>query len=163
MYKEKAVIGSSGLGFKLNVPDISLIKFSLLSADSSRIDETWKPVWGEQSSIRNNYKQLILRLKDKSGSGISVNVIFRVFNDGVGFRYEFPKQDKLNHFIVADELTQFVVGGNHKAFWIPGDYDTNEFAYYTTNLSEIDATGGGRHRKFMPKHSLTKTQCRPRL
>ena len=156
LYKGKTVIGSSGLGFKLNVPDVSLIKFSLTSADSSRVDETWKPVWGEQSSIRNNYKQLILRLNDKSGSGIALNMIFRVFNDGVGFRYEFPKQDKLNHFIVGEELTQFVVGGNHKAFWIPGDYDTNEFAYYTTNLSEIDATGGGKAQEIHAKTFFDK-------
>ena len=135
---------------------LSLIKFSLASADSSRVDETWKPVWGEQSSIRNNYKQLVLRLNDKSGSGIALNMIFRVFNDGVGFRYEFPKQDKLNHFVVADELTQFAVSGDHKAFWIPGDYDTNEFAYYTTKLSEIDATGGGKAQEIHAKTFFDK-------
>ena len=156
IYKGKTVIGLSGLGFKLNMPDISLVKFSLVSADSSLTDEIWKPVWGEQNSIRNNYKQLILRLNDKTGSGISVNLVFRVFNDGVGFRYEFPKQEKLNHFIVGDELTQFTVGGNHKAFWIPGDYDTNEFAYYTTNLSEIDATGGGKAQEIHAKTFFDK-------
>ena len=155
-YKGKTVIGSSGLGFKLNVPDVSLAKFALLSADSSVTDETWKPVWGEQSSIRNNYKQLFIRLQDKGGSGISVNIVFRVFNDGVGFRYEFPKQDKLNHFIVGDELTQFAMTGNHKAFWIPGDYDTNEFAYYTTNLADVDATGGGKAQEIHAKTFFDK-------
>jgi hypothetical protein len=85
-YKGKGVIQPSGLGFKLNVPDLALIKFSVVSADSSRTDETWKPVWGEQSSIRNNYKQFILRLSDKSGSDISINIVFQVFNDGIGFR-----------------------------------------------------------------------------
>ncbi len=156
VYKGKTVIGSSGLGFKLNAPNVSLAKFSLLSADSSVTDETWKPVWGEQGSIRNNYKQLLLRLQDKGGSGISVNIIFRVFNDGMAFRYEFPKQDKLNHFIVGDELSQFAMTGNHKAFWIPGDYDANEFAYYTTNLSDVDATGGGKAQEIHAKTFFDK-------
>ncbi len=141
-YKGKTVIAPSGLGFKLRVPDVSLIKFTLISTDSTLLDETWKPVWGEQSSIRNNFKQLVLNLKEQSGSGITIKIIFRVFNDGLGFRYEFPKQDKLNHFIIADELTQFALSGDHKAFWIPGDYDSNEYGYYTTKLSEIDATRG---------------------
>jgi len=95
-------------------------------------------------------------LQDKGGSGISVNIVFRVFNDGVGFRYEFPKQDKLNHFIVGDELTQFAMTGNHKAFWIPGDYDTNEFAYYTTNLADVDATGGGKAQEIHAKTFFDK-------
>src|SRR4030095_11785984 len=82
-YKGKTVTGSSGLGFKLNVPDVSLAKFSLLSTDSSATDETWKPVWGEQSSVRNNYKQLILRVNEKSGPGILMKFIFRVFSGHV--------------------------------------------------------------------------------
>ncbi len=155
-YKGKIVIAPSGLGFKLKVPDVSLLKFTLVAADSSAVDETWKPVWGEQSSVRNNYKQLVLKLNERSGSGITINIIFRVFNDGVGFRYEFPKQDKLNHFVIADELTQFAVSGDHKAFWIPGDYDTNEYAYYTTNLSAIDATGGGKAQEISAKTFFEK-------
>lgn len=150
-YKSKTVIAPSGLGFTLKVPEVSLTRFDWASTDSSVFDETWKPVWGEQSSIRNHYKQLLVKLTDRSGSGIAVNIVFRVFNDGVGFRYEFPKQDKLNHFIVDDELTQFAVSGDHKAFWIPGDYDTNEFSYYTTKLSEVDATGGGAAQEIHAK------------
>lgn len=126
--------------------------------DSSFYDETWQPVWGEQSKIRNNYRQLVLSLIDKSGSGIKLNLVVRVFNDGLGFRYEFPQQEKLNHFIVADELTQFAMTGDHKAFWIPGDYDTNEFAYYTTKLSEVDATGAARLRKYPLKLFLKRMQ-----
>jgi len=155
-YKEKTVIAPSGLGFKLKVPEVSLIQFNLLEIDSSSFDETWKPVWGEQSLIRNNYKQLILKLIDRSGSGVKLNIVIRVFNDGVGFRYEFPQQEKLNHFIVADELTQFAMTGDHKAFWIPGDYDTNEFAYYTTKLSEVDATGGGNAQEISAKTFFDK-------
>ncbi|MEI9809588.1 MAG: glycoside hydrolase family 97 N-terminal domain-containing protein, partial [Bacteroidota bacterium] len=152
LYKSKTVIASSGLGFKLKVPDIMLMRFTLARIDSSGVDETWKPVWGEQSVIRNNYKQLVLKLNDHSG--LTINIIFRVFNDGVGFRYEFPKQDSLNHFIIADELTQFAVTGDHKAFWIPGDYDTNEYGYYTSKLSEVDASGGGFAQEIHAKTSF---------
>lgn len=155
-YKGKTVVAPSGLGFRLKVPEISLLQFDLVAADSSAVDEIWKPVWGEQSSIRNNYKQLVLQLKDRAGSGIALNIIFRVFNDGIGFRYEFPKQSKLNHFVVADELTQFAVSGDHKAFWIPGDYDTNEFTWYTSRLSEVDATGGGLAQEIYAKTFFDK-------
>ncbi|MBL7737820.1 MAG: glycoside hydrolase family 97 protein [Chitinophagaceae bacterium] len=155
-YKGKTVIAPSGLGFRLNVPDVSLSKFTLVAADSSAVDETWKPVWGEQSSIRNNYKQLSVKLADKSGSGIILHIIFRVFNDGVGFRYAFPKQDKLNHFIVGEERTQFGMSGDHKAFWIPGDYDTNEYGYYTSNLSQADASGGGFAQEIHAKTFFDK-------
>jgi hypothetical protein len=155
-YKGKTVITPSGLGFRLKGPAALLMKFDILKIDSSAVDETWKPVWGEQSSIRNNYKEIRLQLSDVNGSGITIRIIFRVFNDGVGFRYEFPKQTKLNHFIVADELTQFTVTGDHKAFWIPGDYDTNEFSYYTTKLSEIDATGGGAAQEIHAKTFFDK-------
>jgi hypothetical protein len=155
-YKGKTTITPSGVGMKLKTPDVSLIKFDLSSVDSSATDETWKPVWGEVSSIRNNYKQLVLKLTDRSGSEIQLNIIFRVFNDGVGFRYSFPQQTKLSHFIIADELTQFGMSGNHKAFWIPGDYDSNEFAYYTTKLSEIDATGGGKAQEIYAKTFFDK-------
>jgi len=155
-YKGKTVIAPSGLGFTLKTPAASLTRFNWVSADSSVTDQTWSPVWGEQSSIRNHYKQLIVAVADRSGSGILLHVIFRVFNDGVGFRYEFPQQDSLKHFIVADELTQFAASGDHKAFWIPGDYDTNEFSYYTTKLSEVDATGGGAAQEIHAKTFFDK-------
>lgn len=156
IYKGRAVIAPSILGFRLKVPDISLFKFNLTSVDSSAVDETWKPVWGEQSAIRNNYKQLVVKLSDRSNLRISGTIFFRVFNDGVGFRYEFPKQDALNHFIIADELTQFALTGDHKAFWIPGDYDTNEYGYYTSQLSGVDATGGGFAQEIHAKTSFDK-------
>ena len=155
-YKGKMVVGLSAMGFKLGVPDVSLMKFDLARVDSSRFDQSWKPVWGEQSSIRNNYRQLTLQLTDRSGSGIRMHIVFRVFNDGVGFRYEFPKQDKLNHFVVSEELTQFAMAGDHKAFWIPGDYDTNEYPYYTTTLSQVDATGGGSAQEIHAKTFFNK-------
>lgn len=156
VYKGREVIEPSGLGFRFKVPEVSLIKFALEKVDSLSLDQSWKPVWGEQSDIRNQYRQLVLQLKDQGASGIRVKIIFRVFNDGVGFRYEFPTQDKLNHFIIADELTQFGLTGDHKAFWIPGDYDTNEFTYYTTNLSQVDATGGGTAQEIHAKTFFDK-------
>lgn len=153
-YKEKAVITPSGLGMKFKVPEVTLTKFKLLAVDSSAFDETWNPVWGETKTIRNNYKQLVLKLADKGTSGIEMAITFRVFDDGVGFRYSFPQQAKLNHFIVADELTQFGMSGDHKAFWIPGDYDTNEYGYYTSNLSKVDASGGGFAQEIHAKTSF---------
>ena len=107
VYKGRNVIDASSLGMKLKKPELTLAKFELLKADSSRFDETWKPVWGETTNIRNNYNQLALRLKDKEGSGVLLNVFFKIYNDGIGYRYEFPVQDKLNHFILADELSFF--------------------------------------------------------
>lgn len=153
-YKGRTVIAPSALGFKLKVPNHLMTHFQLLGVDSSQVNETWDPVWGEQKTIRNNYKQLVLRLRDTAS--VTLHIVFRVFNDGVGFRYEFPTQTNLNHFIVEEELTQFAVSGDHKAFWIPGDYDTNEYNYYTTKLSEIDATGGGRAQEIHAKTFFDK-------
>jgi glucan 1,4-alpha-glucosidase len=156
MYKTRKTIESSGLGFKLKSPEARLDKFELTSIDTSTTNETWKPVWGEVNSIRNNYKQVVLKLVDRSGTGIQLHVIFRVFNDGVGFRYVFPQQPKLNHFIIAEELTQFDVSGNHTTFWIPGDYDTNEFKYNTTKLSDVDASSSGMSQEIHAKWFFDK-------
>jgi hypothetical protein len=136
-YKKNTFVEPSTLGFSLSRPKTMLTLFKLVSIDSATVDETWKPVWGEVNQIRNQYKALTLTLKDKAG--IIVKVAFRIFNEGVGFRYEFPKQEQLNHFVVADELTQINLAGDYKAFWIPGDYDTNEYLYNTTKLSEVNA------------------------
>lgn len=141
-YKGKPVVLPSALSFKLKEPEAELRLFTVEKIDSSVFDETWKPVWGEYSAIRNHYKEVRFSLKDKNGSDILLNIIFRVFNDGVGFRYEFPQQSKLTHFVVADERSQIKLAGDHKTFWIPGDYDTNEYNYYTTKLSEVDAGSG---------------------
>ena len=137
-YKGKKVIEPSSPGFVFSKPQATLTTFTITATDSSVVDETWKPVWGEVSQIRNQYKQLALTLNDKGGSGISIRMRFRVFNDGVGFRYEFPQQSALTHFVIDDEKTQFTLAADHKTFWIPGDYDTNEYLYNTTKLSEVD-------------------------
>jgi hypothetical protein len=154
--KGKTAVAASRLGMKLKSPELVLDRFDLVAVDSSTSDETWKPVWGETSSIRNNYKQLVLKLKDRSGSGVLLDIVFRVFNDGAGFRYSFPKQEKLNHFIIADELTAFAMTGDHKTFWIPGDYDTNEFMYNTTKLSEVDASSSKMSQEITAKTFFDK-------
>ncbi len=155
-YRGKEATGYSGMAIKLQSPAVVLDQFDLSGIDSSVINETWKPVWGEVNTIRNNYKQLVIKLADRSGSGIILHIIFRVFNDGLGFRYVFPQQKKLNHFIVADELTQFRMTGDHKTFWIPGDYDTNEFMYNTTKLSEVDASSSAMSQEIYAKTFFDK-------
>jgi hypothetical protein len=138
-YKNKPVIYPAKIGFELNKPKMVLNEFILVSIDSNEINNTWKPIWGEEDEIKNNYKQLIFHLKDKKDSEILLDIEFRLFSDGIGFRYMFPKQKNLTHFIIGNELTEFKMSGDHKAFWIPGDYDTNEYSYNTTKLSAIES------------------------
>ena len=102
----------------------------------STFDETWKPVWGEESEIRNHYNEMAVTLK-QAGTDRYMIVRFRLYDDGVGFRYEFPEQDNLKYFVIKEELTRFAMTGDHKAFWIPGDYDTQEYDYVESRLSEI--------------------------
>ncbi|MEY5045410.1 MAG: hypothetical protein RL713_635 [Bacteroidota bacterium] len=138
-YKNKPVIYPAKIGFELNKPKMVLNEFILVSIDSNEINNTWKPIWGEEDEIKNNYKQLIFHLKDKKDSEILLDIEFRLFSDGIGFRYMLPKQKNLTHFIIGNELTEFKMSGDHKAFWIPGDYDTNEYSYNTTKLSAIES------------------------
>jgi glucan 1,4-alpha-glucosidase len=137
-YKQKLVIKPSRLGFKLEKNN-SLDSFTLLGSDEKSVDETWKPVLGEVSIIRNHYKQLTVRLQQKNAPNMLLNLVFKVFADGVGFRYEFPIQKGQKYLIVTDELTEFNLMGNHTAFWIPGDYDSNEYSYTNSKLSEVNA------------------------
>jgi hypothetical protein len=137
-YDGKPVIQPSGLGFKLGDDSSFYTGFQLTGTDKKSVDETWQPVWGETKEIRDHYEQLTVRLCKLSAPHRLLNIVFRVFEDGVGFRYEFPRQPDLNYFIVSDELTEFHLAGDHKTFWIPGDYDTNEYPYTTSKLSEID-------------------------
>ena len=137
-FGEKPVIMPSRLGFKLDNSIILDSNFQLIKTDSLTVDETWKPVWGEVSHIRNHYKQLTFQLQQKNTLNLLLNIVFKVFEDGVAFRYEFPKQLSLKYFIVSNELTEFNLAGDHKVFWIPGDYDTNEYPYTTSKISGID-------------------------
>ncbi len=137
-FGSKQVIKPSRLGFKLE--NITLdSNLQILKTDTATVDESWKPVWGEVSQIRNHYKQIVYHLQQKSAPHVLLNVVFKMFADGIGFRYEFPVQPSLTNFIILDELTQFNLTGNHKAFWIPGDFDSNEYTYTTSKISEVDA------------------------
>ncbi|HTD99448.1 MAG TPA: glycoside hydrolase family 97 protein [Mucilaginibacter sp.] len=137
-YGDKAVIKPSTMGFTLSNDTPFDKDFILTGSERASVDETWKPVWGEVSSIRNHYEQVIVHLKQKNSPNRLLNIIFRVFEDGVGFRYEFPQQPGLKYFVISNELTGFNLAGDHKTFWIPGDYDTNEYQYTTSKISEID-------------------------
>lgn len=135
-YKGKAVVTESKMGFRLN-PTISLSdNFEVVNSSSDTYNETWNPVWGQYKTIRDHHNEMLVCLRQKS-TGRLLNIRFRLFNDGLGFRYEFPVQDNLRHFIIKEELTEFRLTGDDKAFWIPADYDTNEFPVTTSRLSEI--------------------------
>jgi glucan 1,4-alpha-glucosidase len=151
-YKNQTIIDASKLGFVLAKPAIELDKFAWLSTAYTTIDETWQPVWGEVKNIRNHCKELKVSLK--STTNIALILIFRVFDDGVGFRYHFPQQDGFKHFVVKDECTQFNLTADHKTFWIPGDYDTNEYLYNTTKLSAIDALTAANREKDIALQSV---------
>lgn len=137
-YKSKPVIKQSRLGIEVKDQQSLASGFSLEKIETSRKDETWDPVWGEVKTIRNNYNELALTLTQSSPKQRSMIIRFRLFNDGLGFRYEFPRQPNLEHFVVKDEVTQFAMTDDHKAFWIPGDFDTNEYTYSTTALTKAD-------------------------
>jgi hypothetical protein len=137
-YDQEAVIKPSRLGIKiLNETGLDS-DFMVIGTEKKSIDEQWKPVWGEVSTIRDHYEQVTIHLKQQSGPKRLLDIVFRVFADGVGFRYEFPKQPNLNYFIVSDEVTEFAMAENNKTFWIPGDYDSNEYPYTTSRISEIN-------------------------
>ncbi|WP_158826652.1 glycoside hydrolase family 97 protein [Mucilaginibacter lacusdianchii] len=137
-YQQKDVVKTSKLGIETqNVPSFNQ-GFTLAKSETSTFDETWNPVWGEQKSIRNHYNELLVTLSQKSVQGRLMRIRFRLFNDGLGFRYEFPVQQDLTYFTVTSEDTEFQLTGDHKAFWIPGDYDSNEYLYTTSKLSEAD-------------------------
>ena len=136
-YKNKPVIKESLLGIALKETEALETGFEITNTQNKSVDESWKPVLGEQSVIRNTYNQAIFSLLQKA-TGRKLDIVFKVYDEGVAFRYEFPKQDKLNYFIISDEKTEFNLAGNHKTFWIPGDYDSQEYVYNETKLSEID-------------------------
>ncbi|MBN2214834.1 MAG: glycoside hydrolase family 97 protein [Bacteroidales bacterium] len=135
-YKNQPVIKPGKLGIDLaNETDLTR-NFVLTGQDFTTFDETWQPVWGEYKEIRNNYKEAAYTLKQEKTERIMI-LRFRLFDDGLGFRYEFPEQANLTHFVIQEERTQFAMTGDHKTFWIPGDFDTQEYDYTISKLSEI--------------------------
>ncbi len=134
-YKGRPVIAESRLGFNLNNSGLH-DWFEVSGTSRNEIDETWTPVWGEEASIRNHCNEMTVTLRQTSSDRI-MSIRFRLFNDGLGFRYEFPDQGNLTYFVITDELTEFAMAGDHTAWWIPGDYDTQEYDYTKSRLSEI--------------------------
>ena len=135
-YKGKPVINSSKLGLELKNDPGLMNGFTMADAKTSTFDETWEPVWGEVKQIRNHYNELAVTLNQKAQDR-NIIIRFRLFDDGMGFRYEFPLQKNLNYFVIKEERTQFAMTSDHTAFWIPGDYDTQEYDYTESKLSEI--------------------------
>ena len=134
-YKGKPVVGESHLGFKLQGSGM-YDWFEISKTETREIDETWNPVWGEESQIRNHCNEMTVTLRQTSSNRF-MKICFRVFDDGMGLRYEFPDQKSMAYFVITDELTEFAMTGDHTAWWIPGDYDTQEYDYTRSRLSEI--------------------------
>ena len=135
-YKGKEVIKESKMGFLIN-PSLDFHKnFKVIETKTASSNTTWNPVWGQYSEIRDNHNELLVVLQQEE-PGWTLSIRFRIFDDGLGFRYEFPVQKNLRHFTIKEELTEFCMSGDHKAFWIPADYDTNEFQITTSKLSEV--------------------------
>ena len=137
-YKGAPVILESRLGFYLNGAEDLLDGFTLLGSEQSTFDETWEPVWGEETAIRNHYNELLVHLEQKA-TARKMDIRIRLFDDGYGLRYEFPRQEGLTYFTVKEERTEFALTGDHRAFWMPGDYDTQEYDYFDSRLSEMGA------------------------
>jgi hypothetical protein len=144
-HKNNTVIDTSYLSFDFK--DLPSLKdnFKIVSVSKSGFDETWEMPWGEQSEVRNNYNELFVNLEETSELKRKLNIRFRAFNDGIGFRYEFPEQENLREVLITDENTQFNITGDHKTWWIPGDWDIYEHLYNETKLSEIDALAKRNH------------------
>jgi len=136
--RDKKVIDPSLMGLELKDQPALAEGFTITRIDTIVVNEKWNPVWGEVKEIVNNYRELTAHLQ-QAATGRVMIIRFRLFDDGLGFRYEFPTQSKLTYFTVTGERTQYNMTGNHKSFWIPGDYDTNEYPYTTSALSEVDA------------------------
>ena len=148
-YKNKPIIKESSLGFLLKGSESLTENFKILDAQKTNFKETWQPVWGEETEILNHYNELLVSL-EQTTSLRKMNIRFRVYNEGVGFRYEFPQQKELTYFVISEELSQFAMAGDHTAWWIPGDYDTQEYDYTECKLSQI--------REQMPQ-AVIKNVC----
>ena len=167
-YKNQEVIKLSHLGFEIsnyfsgfsftenNFSSDFSSNFQIIGHKNASYDETWMTVWGEESAIRNNYNELLVELKQKN-TGRFLNIRFRLFDTGLGFRYEIPEQENLGHFIVKQELTEFALTDDHIAIWIPGDYDSQEYDYNTTRLTEIEATFDAAYTENVSQNSFSKT------
>ena len=135
-FKGQEVVRPSSLGLDIKGQPSLTEGFILKSSDKSSFDETWDVVWGEEEQIRNHYNELFVTLEQPQ-TDRELGVRFRLYDDGLGFRYEFPQQEGKDYFIITDEKTQFAMTGDHTAYWLPGDYDTQEYDYQVSRLSDI--------------------------
>jgi len=148
-YKNKSVIEESTLGFLIKKSEPLTQHFKVVDTKKSTFKEIWTPIWGEEKEILNHYNELLVSL-EQTTTQRKMNIRFRVYNEGIGFRYEFPQQKELTYFVIEEELSQFAMSGDHTAWWIPGDYDTQEYDYTECKLSQI--------RSQMPK-AIIKNVC----
>lgn len=165
LYKDKEVILPSTLGLELREGRSLTDGFEMGRPERSSFDETWEPVWGETKSIRNRYNELLVPFVQRDPDR-TLNVRFRLYDDGLGFRYEFPEQPELTYFVIGEEKTRFALSGDHTAYWIPGDYDTQEYDYTVSRLSEIRGlmqtaiTDNASQTQFSPTGVQTSLQLR---
>lgn len=144
-FKENEVIKTSKMGFDLKeLPSLNK-DLKIINSSKNSFNETWKMPWGEQSEVINNYNEIKFELEETSDLKRKISIVFKVYNDGLGFRYEFPKQENLSEVFITDENTQFNLTGDHKVWWIPGDWDIYEHLYSATKFSEIDALEKAEH------------------
>ncbi len=160
-YSDKNVIDTSYFSFDFQDQKSFGTNLEIVNTSTSTFDETWETVWGEQRFIRNNYNELRVELKEKSGLGRTCFVVFRVFNDGVGFRFEFPEQENLNDVVILDENTQFKLTGDHTCWWTPGDWDIYEHLFNKSRFTEIDALSKRSHKAlaqtYIPENAVNLT------
>ena len=151
-FEQDFIIKESTLGIDIKDQPDFIDGFTIDKSDTLTYSGTWSPVWGEQSVITNKYKELKITLAQMVPDKRILVMTFRLFNDGLGFRYEFPQQNNLNYFVVSEEYSTFNLTGDHKTFWIPGDYDSQEYTYTTSLLSEVDAGKGVNFNDIITKN-----------
>ncbi|HEY8400586.1 MAG TPA: glycoside hydrolase family 97 protein [Cytophagaceae bacterium] len=138
-HKDKVVIDTSSMGFEFQGQKPMNTGFVIKGTSKNAFNETWEMPWGEQRKVVNNYKELVVQLEEAEAPNRPLNIYFRAYDDGIGFRYEFPEQAGVDTIIIMEENTQFQLTGDHMSWWTPGDWDTYELPYQTSRLSEIDA------------------------
>ncbi|MBR1468604.1 MAG: glycoside hydrolase family 97 N-terminal domain-containing protein, partial [Prevotella sp.] len=142
-FGDKTVLRPSRLGFELTGGKDLTKGFAMKETQTATFDETWEPVWGEEASIRNHYNELLVKLEqpaaEEGRKSVFMNIRFRLYDDGLGFRYEFPMENALTYFMIKEERSEFALTGDHTAWWIPGDYSTQEFSPTESRLSQVRA------------------------
>ena len=157
-YNNKTVIDSSLMGFDFKDHESLSKNFIIISTTTNTVDEEWEMPWGEQSKVRNHYNELTVYLEETTPTKRKLNINFKIYDDGLGFRYELPEQEGIKGLLITDENTQFNLTGNHKVWWIPGDWDIYEHLYSETKFSEIDAIKYQNHpnlaQTYIPQNAV---------